>query len=90
MYYYSYPRATTGWQFIVGLIAALVCTILLYVLVFPEKRKAELSKFFVTVKEFFSLKYLIIEKIAKVIYVFITMLCICVGFFLLFGRTFLV
>ena len=92
MYSYGYyPRATfSGWQLIVGIIAAIVCTILLYVMVFPKSKEGKLPPFFAFVRNFFGLKYLVIEKIAKFFYVLFTMLCICVGFFLLFGRTFLV
>lgn len=75
-------------EIILGLVVALVLTILLYVLVFPEKRKNTLNSFFTFVRNFFGIKYLIIEKILKFFYVLNTMTTICVGFFLLFGRTF--
>ena len=87
--YYSTPAPSAGWQFIVGLIAALACTILLYVLVFPKSKEGKLNGFFTFVRNFFGLKYLVIEKIATFIYVLETLACIFCGFFLLFGRTFL-
>ena len=88
--YGSYGRSGGAglWQFIVGIIVGLVLTILLYVLVFPESRKASLNGFFQFIKDFFDMKYLLIEKILKFIYVLNTMTVISVGFFLLFGRTF--
>lgn len=81
--------AAAGVEVLLGIIVAIVLTILLYVLVFPEKRKYTLNSFFLFVKNFFDIKYLIIEKILKFFYVLNTMLAICIGFFLLFGRTFL-
>lgn len=90
---YGYGRSGGGaalWQIVVGLLVGLALTILLYVLVFPESRKASLNGFFTFIKDFFDMKYLLIEKILKFIYVLNTMTVISVGFFLLFGRTFLV
>ena len=87
--YYSAPAPSAGWQIIVGLLAALVCTILLYVLVFPKSKEGKLNGFFTFVRNFFGLKYLLIEKIATFIYVLETLVCLFCGFFLLFGRTFL-
>lgn len=78
------------WPFIVGGILALAATILLYVLVFPKRKEGRLPGFFAFLRNFFDVRYLIIEKIAKFIYVLNTMSFIFVGFFLLFGRTFLI
>ncbi len=88
--YGSYGRSGGAglWQFIVGIVVGLTLTILLYVLVFPESRKASLNGFFQFIKDFFDMKYLLIEKILKFLYVLNTMTVISVGFFLLFGRTF--
>ena len=90
--YGGYGRSGGGglWQLIVGVIVGLVLTILLYVLVFPESRKASLNGFFQFIKDFFDMKYLLIEKILKFIYVLNTMTVIAVGFFYLFGSTFVV
>lgn len=74
----------------VGIVVGLVLTILLYAMVFPESRKNTLNGFFTFVRNFFDMKYLIIEKIMKFLYVFETMAVICVGFFLLFGETFVI
>jgi len=90
--YYIAPSVSTGsssWIPVVAFILGLVATILLYVLVFPKSREGTLSKFFRMVKDFFGLKYLVIEKIAKFLYVLETLVVILTGFFMLFGRTFL-
>ncbi|MBO4838300.1 MAG: zinc ribbon domain-containing protein [Lachnospiraceae bacterium] len=77
-----------SWQIIVGTLLALAATIVLYVLVFPKSKEGNLPPFLNLVRDFFDVKYLLIEKIAKFIYVFMTLASILVGFFLLFGRTF--
>ena len=69
-------------------LCSLVLTILLYVLVFPEHRKDSLHKFFLFVKDLLDIKYMIIEKVARFVYVLETLFCICFGFFLLFARTY--
>ena len=90
-YSYSVPRVSMGgsWIPIVAFILGLVGTILLYVLVFPKSKEGTLPKFFKFVKDFFGLKYLVIEKIAKFLYVLETLVVILTGIFLLFGNTFL-
>lgn len=75
------------WQIILGIICALVVTILLYIFVFPESRKDYLGDFLLFVRNFFDMKYLLIEKILKFFYVFSTIFIICYGVFLLFGDT---
>ena len=82
--------ADFGWQFITGGIIAFILTILLYIFVFPESRKNTLNAFFTFIRDFFDLKYLIIEKILKFFYVLNTVTIICVGFFMLFGKTVLI
>ena len=97
MYPYSYYSSTVSrsflslgdWQFVVGIVLALVCAILLYVMVFTKKQEGQLPPFFRAVRDFFDVKYLLIEKIAKFIYVFLTLASVLTGFFLLFGETFL-
>ena len=67
---------------IVGSICALVATILLYIFVFPKSREGCLNRFFKTVKKLLGSGYLLIEKVAKFIYVLQTMGCIFYGFWL--------
>lgn len=79
-----YGYVGTGFG-IAAVVLALAATILLYVFVFPKSRANTLPKFFVFVRDFFGLKYLIIEKIAKFLYVFESLLIILLGFFMLFN-----
>ena len=91
---YSYSRSIFdylwggGWQFIVGTILALTCAVLLYVLVFPKRMENRLPGFFRVLRDFFDVRYLLIEKIFKFLYVFSTLAVIFIGFFYLFGNTF--
>ena len=70
-----------------GLLAfllAVVGTVLLMVLVIPEKRRAGLNKFFRVVADICTFRGLILEYILRALYIFETLLVILLGFFLLF------
>ena len=67
-----------------SIVAAVVCTILLFVLVLPAKKYAGLNKFFKVVADIFNMRQLLIERILKALYVFLTLECIISGFFTLF------
>lgn len=69
---------------ILGLISALVCTILVCILVLPEKKRPSLNGFFKSLHDIFNFKQLLIEKILKFCYVFSTLYCLTTGFFMLF------
>ena len=71
---------------ILGVIFAIAATVVLYILVLPDAKRPQLHGFLAFVHDFLNLKYLLIEKIFKFFYILNTMLFICVGFFLLFGR----
>ena len=70
---------------ILGLVVALTCTVLLLVLVTPEKRRNSLNKFFVILHDFFNFKFLVLEIILKVLYMFTSLFLFGFGFFLLFS-----
>lgn len=72
---------------IIGTILALVATVLLYILIMPEKNKNRLNGFFRVVRDIFNFKTLFIEKILKILYAFMTLSCILIGFFMLFSWT---
>lgn len=73
---------------IIGLILALIATVLAYLFIMPAKARANLPRFFQRVHDIFNFKSLLIEKIIKALYVFCTLGCIGVGIFLLFGSNF--
>lgn len=69
---------------VVSVLVALVLTVLLWILVIPEKRRPKLSKFFVFLSDLFNFKSLLIEKILKFTYVLLTLFAIVFGFCMLF------
>ena len=69
---------------IVGVVLAIAATIVLFILVLPEKKRAKLPGFFKVIHDILNVKFLVIEKILHFFYVLNTMLCIFVGFFMLF------
>lgn len=73
---------------VLGVVCAIVLTVLLYVYVIPESKNGKLGKFLQFLHDFFRFRKLYIEAILRFLYVLTTMLCICTGFFMLFGRTF--
>lgn len=73
---------------ILAVICAIVATVLAVIFIMPEKRRASLNGFGKLIHDICNFKFLIIEKILKIIYVFATAYCVLLGFFMLFsGRT---
>lgn len=70
----------------VGLVIGLILTILCYVLVIPKKKDGQLNKFFQFLHDVFRFKKLFIESVLRFFYVLITIVCVTVGFFMLFGQ----
>lgn len=73
--------------YILGLIAAIACTVVLFLFILPESKRESLPKFLQLVHDFFNFKFLIIEYILKGLYMLITFFCIGGGFFMLFSGT---
>lgn len=71
---------------ILGTIAALVLTILVYVLIMPASKNGSLNKFTQFLHNFFNFKKLYLETVIKFVYVLSSIFCVTFGFFLLFGR----
>lgn len=69
---------------VISVLVALVLTILLWILVIPEKRRPKLGKFFAFLADLFNFKSLLIEKILKFTYVLLTLFAIVFGFCMLF------
>lgn len=80
---YNYYSGLYG-ALIFVFVIALVCTILTLVLITPEKRRAGLPKFFRFCHDLFNVKWLLIEKILKAIYIFNTLFIFLGGFVCLF------
>lgn len=73
---------------IIGLIVALVATVIIYLFVMPERGRDKLPGFLGFLHDFFNFKTLMVEKIIRVLNVFCSVGCIAVGIFLLFGSNF--
>ena len=56
------PEVTVG---IISALVSLVCSILVWVLVMPEKKRPTLNAFFTFVSDVFNFRSLLIEKILK-------------------------
>ena len=83
--YSSYETAQTVAALgIVSLVLAIVATVLAFIFITPEKKRASLPKFFQVVADVFNFKGLIIEKILKALYIFLTIYVILDGFFMIF------
>ena len=87
--YSSYYRSTDPTPFlIISIVAAFIATILLFILVLPDKKRANLNGFFKGIADIFNFRTLLIEKIVKFLYTFTTIAAILFGFFMLFMQEF--
>ena len=71
---------------ILGLIAAIILTIVTYVLIMPASKNGKLNKFCQFLHNFFNFKKIYLESVLKFFYVLNTIGCVTMGFFLLFGQ----
>ena len=70
---------------LLGAIAAITCTVLSLIFITPDNKRDSLNKFFVFIHDLFNFKFLLIEKVLKVLYIFSTLFCVGFGFFGLFS-----
>ena len=71
--------------YVLGAIAALAGTIAAFIMIVPDKKREGLNKFFKWLHDYFNFKSLWIEKILKFLFIFQTLGCIAIGFFMLFS-----
>ena len=69
---------------IAALVLALAATVLAFIFIIPEKKRAGMKPFLRFLHDIFNFKHLLIEKILQVLYVFTTAFVILTGFFQLF------
>lgn len=72
--------------FTIGAVIAIIFTVFICIAVLPAKKKVTLSGFLLTLHNLFNFTSLLVEKLLKVLYVFVTGFCIAGGFFLLFSK----
>ena len=70
---------------IIGVIFAILATVLAWIFIVPEKKAKTLNKFWYKIHRILNLKDLLIEKILKTLYIFSTAFTIFGGFMLLFA-----
>lgn len=86
-YYDSYSSGiSSGVLTTIGVLLAIAATIVLLILVVPEKRREKLPKFFQTIHDICNFKGLLIEKILKVLYVYSTVNIMFMGILTWFSK----
>ncbi|MBQ9096963.1 MAG: hypothetical protein IJY55_01025 [Clostridia bacterium] len=83
-----YETTNMGPFIVLAVLAALVCTILIFVMVLPENKRAGLNNFFKKVADIFNFKNLLLESILKFLYTISTLFVIFYGFFTLFSEVY--
>lgn len=78
---------TIGFAAFIGIVATIVFTILAYIHIIPEKKRANLNKLGQFLHDIFNFKFLIIEKVLQFFYVLATIACVCMGLSMIFGYT---
>lgn len=72
---------------VAAFILAIAATVLAFIFIVPEKKRAKLNGFGKFLHNTLNFKFLIIEKILQALYIFYTALIVLVGFFMLFVVT---
>lgn len=83
-YSYSHSVNTVLVLMIIAAVLAIATTVLAFIFIVPEKRRARLNKFGKFLHDTCNFKYLLIEKIFQALYIFATAFTIFYGLFLLF------
>jgi hypothetical protein len=88
LYYYRNQKkerySTMSTIIILAVVSSIVATILAFVYIVPEKKRAGLNQFGKFLHDTVNFKYLIVEKILQALYIFATANVILTGFFMLF------
>lgn len=82
---YSYRSADSmTWIPIVAIILAIAATVLAFIFIMPKSKIKNLNKFWLFIHKLFHFDFLLIDKILKALYIFVTCFAILAGFFMLF------
>lgn len=71
---------------ILGIIIGIAAVVAAYIFVIPEKRINGMNKILFKLHNIFTFKSLLLEKLNRFFYVLFTILCITIGFFMLFAK----
>ena len=77
--------SSMGFVAFLAVISTIALTVLAYIFIIPEKKRARLNKLGQFLHDVFNFKFLIIEKIMQFFYVLATISVICLGVAMLFG-----
>lgn len=69
-------------------LSAVAATVLAFIFIVPEKKRASLNGFFKLVHDILNFKSLLLELILKASYIFATAFSVFAGFFTIFGKTY--
>lgn len=69
--------------YILGILSAIAATVLAFVFILPDKKKAALPDALKKIADILDFRTLFLEKIIKALYLFLSFACICVGLFML-------
>ena len=69
---------------IMAIVFAIAATVLAFIFIVPDKKRAKLPTFGKIVHDIITFKFLIVEKIMQALYIFCTAYTILIGFFMLF------
>ncbi len=70
---------------VLGIITAVAVTVLAFIFILPENKRAKLPKFLKIVSDILNMKQLFIETFFRAVYILSTFACIFVGVFMIFG-----
>ncbi len=80
--------STVAFFSVFAILTAIAGTVLAYIFIIPEKKRAGLNKIFKLLHDVFNFKFLIIEKVLQALYVFTTLAVFLYGVFMIFGFDF--
>ncbi len=69
--------------YILGILSAIAATVLAFIFILPEKKKAALPAVLQKIADILDFRTLFLEKIVKALYLFLTFACLCIGLFML-------
>lgn len=84
----SYNFGLSDGLMVFAVLAAIAATVLAFIFLVPEKRRANLNGFGKFIHDTLNFKYLIISKVLQAFYIFSTAFVIIGGFFMLFQTDF--
>ncbi len=77
--------STVTFFVVLGLITAVAATVLAFIFILPEKKRAKLPKILKIVSDILNMKQLFIETFFRALYILSSFACVFVGVFMLFG-----